>query len=106
MVKTTYICYHFSPGLVPLSVVGPLLFLLQHTLSRCAVLQGKFTQDLAKAMNADFTYCVYRMAQEQQKSMKPADVERNITIGILVVEKMFQTVTENNVFSNISLGDI
>lgn len=35
--KTTYICYHFSPGLVPLSVVGPLLFLLQHALSCRAI---------------------------------------------------------------------
>lgn len=74
--NTTYICYHFPPGLVPLSVVGPLLFLLQHALSCCAILQGKFTQDPTKAMNADLTYCVYRMAQEQQKGMKPTRVEK------------------------------
>lgn len=79
LLKSTYICYHFSPGLVPLPVVGPLLFLLQHALSCCAILQGKFAQDLAKAMNADLTHGVYRVAQEQQKGMKPADVQRNIT---------------------------
>ena len=70
--KTTYICYHFPPGLVPLSVVGPLLFLLQHTFSCCAILQGKLAQDFAKAMNADLTYRIYWMAQEQQEGMKPA----------------------------------
>lgn len=73
--KTTYICYHFPPGLVPLSVVGPLLFLLQHALPRRAILQSEFAQYLAEAMYADITHRVHGMAQEQQKSMEPADWE-------------------------------
>lgn len=73
--RSTYICYHFPPGLVPLSVVGPLLFLLQHALPRCAILQGKLAQDFTEAMNADLADRVYRMAEEQQKGMKPADVK-------------------------------
>lgn len=79
MARNTYICYHFSPGLVPLSVVGPLLFLLQHALSRCAILQGKLAQDFAKAMNADLTHRIYWMAEEQEKGVKPADVWKSIT---------------------------
>lgn len=55
-------------------MVGPLLFLLEHALSRRAVLQGKLTQDFAKAMNADLTHRIYWMAKEEQKGMKPADV--------------------------------
>lgn len=69
-----YVCYHFPPGLVSFSVVGPLLFLLQHAFSRCPVLQGELTQDLAEAMDANLSYSVDRMPQEQQKSVEPADV--------------------------------
>lgn len=79
VLRSTYICYHFPPGLVSLSVVGPLLFLLQHALSRCAILQGKLAQDFTEAMNADLADGVYRMAEEQQKRMKPADV-RSINV--------------------------
>lgn len=80
--KSTYICYHFPPGLVPLPVVGPLLFLLQHALPCCAVLQGKFAQDLAEAMYADLTYGINWMAQEDQKSMKPTDVRQKQHITV------------------------
>lgn len=70
-----YICYHFSPGFVSLSVVGPLLFLLQHALSCRTVLKGKLTQDLAEAMYADLSHRIDRMPQEQQKGVKPANVQ-------------------------------
>lgn len=75
VVKITYICYHFSPSLVPLPVVGPLLFLLQHTLSGCAIFQSKLAQDFAESMNADVSHSVYGMAQEQQEGMEPANVK-------------------------------
>lgn len=57
-------------------MVGPLLFLLQHALSRGAILQGKLTQDLAKAMNADLAHGVHWMAQEQQEGVKPGGLKR------------------------------
>lgn len=63
-VRRTYIGDHFPSGLVPLSVVGPLLFLLEHALSGRAVLQGKFAQDFAEAVNADLARRVHRVAQE------------------------------------------
>ena len=69
--QSTYICDHFAPGLVPLPVVCPLLFLLQDALSGGAVLQGKFTQDFAKAVDADLTNAVDGMTQEEQECMEP-----------------------------------
>lgn len=70
--KKTHVCDHLAPGLVPLPVVGPLLFLLQHALSRRAILQGKLAQDLAEAMDADLAHRVHWMAQEQQERVEPA----------------------------------
>lgn len=58
-------------------MVGPLLFLLQHALPRGAILQGKLTQDLAEAMNADLAHSVHWMAQEQQEGVKPAEARNN-----------------------------
>lgn len=78
MVRRTYICDHFPSGLVALSVVGPLQFLLQHALSGRAVLQGKFAQDFAEAVNADLARRVNRVAQEQEKGVEPADGQRYV----------------------------
>lgn len=78
VVRRTYVCDHFPSGLVPLSVVGPLQFLLEHALSGGAVLQGKFTQDFAEAVNADLARRVHRVAQEQEKGVEPADTQRYI----------------------------
>lgn len=61
----TYICDHFASSLVPLSVIGPLLFLLQDALTCGPVLQRKFAEDLAEAMNAHVPHRVWRVAQEQ-----------------------------------------
>lgn len=73
VVRRTYICDHFPSGLVPFSVVSPLQFLLEHTLSGRAVLQGKFAQDFAEAVHADLARRVHRVAQEQEKGVEPAD---------------------------------
>lgn len=78
VVRRTYICDHFPSGLVALSVVGPLQFLLQHALSGRAVLQGKFAQDFAEAVNADLARRVNRVAQEQEKGVEPADGQRYV----------------------------
>lgn len=78
-VRRTYICDHFPSGLVPLSVVGPLQFLLEHALSGRAVLQGKFAQDFAEAVNADLARRVHRVAQEQEKGVEPAGTQRCVS---------------------------
>lgn len=72
MNNNTHICDHLSSGLVPLSVVGPLLFLLQDAFPRGPVLQGKLTEDLTEAVDADLPHSVRWMAQEQQEGMEPA----------------------------------
>lgn len=74
VVRRTYICDHFPSGLVPLSVVGPLQFLLEHALPGRTVLQGKLAQDFAEAVNADLARRVHRVAQEQEKGVEPADM--------------------------------
>lgn len=78
VVRRTYICDHFPSGLVPLSVVGPLQFLLEHALSGRAILQGKFTQDFAEAVNGDLAHRIHRVAQEQEEGVEPADTQRCI----------------------------
>lgn len=72
---STYICDHLPSGLVPLSVVCPLLFLLQDTLSRGAVLKGKLTENLTEAMDANLTHSIGRLAQEKQEGMESGDGE-------------------------------
>lgn len=69
--RRTHIGDHFASGLVALSVVGPLLLLLQHALPGGAVLQGKFAQDFAEAVNADVARRVDRVAQEQEEGVEP-----------------------------------
>lgn len=70
-VRRTHIGDHFASGLVALSVVGPLLLLLEHALPGGAVLQGKFAQDFAEAVNADLARRVNRVAQEQEEGVEP-----------------------------------
>lgn len=70
--STAYISDESPPRLVPLAVVDPPLSLLQHSLPRGAVLQGKLTQDPAEAVNADVSDGVHGVAQEQQERMEPA----------------------------------
>lgn len=62
---------HLAARLVPLSVVGPLLFLLQDAVACGPVLQRELADDLAEASHADFPNAVGRMTQEQQERMKP-----------------------------------
>lgn len=78
----THVSDHFAPGLVPLPVVGSLLFLLQHSLPGGAILQRKLAKDLTEAVDADLLYCVCWVAQEQQKGMEPGDHAQR-SLGIL-----------------------
>lgn len=52
-------------------MVGPFLFLLQHSLAGGAVLQGKLADDLAELVNVHLSDRVERMAHEQEKCMEP-----------------------------------
>lgn len=76
-VRRTHIGDHFASGLVALPVVGPLLLLLQHALPGGAVLQGKFAQDFAEAVNADLARRVHRVAQEQEEGVEPGRTPRD-----------------------------
>lgn len=78
VVRRTHVCDHFPSGLVPLSVVGPLQFLLEHALPGGPVLQGEFAQDFAEAVNADLARRVHRVAQEQEEGVEPADTQRYV----------------------------
>lgn len=78
VVRRTHVCDHFPSGLVPLSVVGPLQFLLEHALPGGPVLQGKFAQDFAEAVNADLARRVHGVAQEQEEGVEPADTQRYV----------------------------
>lgn len=76
----TYICDHFASCLVPLSVIGPLLLLLQDALACGAVLQRKLAEDLAEAVHTHVPHRVRRVAQEQQEGMEPGrDIETDGT---------------------------
>lgn len=76
-VRRTHVGDHFASGLVALSVVGPLLLLLQHALPGGAVLQGKFAQDFAEAVNADLARRVNRVSQEQEEGVEPEGPPRD-----------------------------
>lgn len=78
VVRRTHVCDHFPSGLVPLPVVGPLQFLLEHALPGGPVLQGEFAQDFAEAVNADLARRVHRVAQEQEEGVEPADRQRYV----------------------------
>lgn len=76
----TYRCVHvhdhLAPGLVALPVVGPLLFLLQHAVPGCSVLQGELAEDFAEAVDADLSHAVGWMAEVKQEGVEPE--QRNI----------------------------
>lgn len=75
--RRTHVGDHFASGLVALPVVGPLLLLLQHALPGGAVLQGKFAQDFAEAVNADLARRVDRVSQEQEEGVEPEGAPRD-----------------------------
>lgn len=104
VVRRTYVCDHLPSGLVPLSVVGPLQFLLEHTLSGGTVLQGKFTQDFAEAVNGDLARRIHRVAQEQEKGVEPADTQRYVretreTEGETQQNRLNEPVHDSSVYS-------
>lgn len=75
---STYICDHLASGLVPLSVVGPFLFLLQDALAGGTVLQRKLAQNLTEAVHTHVAHGVRRVAQEQQEGMEPGRTTRHM----------------------------
>ncbi len=66
------VCDHLSSGLVSLSVIGALLFLLEDALTSGAVLQSELAEDFTEPSHADLSNAVRRVTQEQQKRVKPA----------------------------------
>lgn len=73
--KGIHLCDHASPGLVTLTVRGPLLLLLQHPFPASAVLKCKLAQCVAKLHDAHLTGCLCRVAQVEQEGMEPGQVE-------------------------------
>lgn len=72
----THISDHFAPGLVPLPVVGPFLFLLHHPLTGGAILQRELAQDLAEAVHTHVPHGVWWVAQEKQEGMEPKQASK------------------------------
>lgn len=62
---------HLPTGLVAFAVVGSLLLLLQHAVSRGSVLQRKLAEDFTEPVDADLSHAVGRMTEEQQEGMEP-----------------------------------
>lgn len=73
--RHTHLSDHTSPGLVALTIRGPLLLLLQHPVPAGPIFQCKLPQRVAELHDADLTGCLCRVPQVQQEGVEPRWVE-------------------------------
>lgn len=71
-VRETYVGDHLPSGLISLSVIGPLLFLLQNPFPGRAILECKFADDPAELVDVHLSNCIGGMAHKEQKGVKSA----------------------------------
>lgn len=74
MWRDTHLGDHASPGLVALTVCGPLLLLLQHALPAGAILQCELPQCVAESRDTHFPSRLCCIPQVQQEGVEPRQV--------------------------------